>query len=1019
MNIRTTKTRESKRIRPIGFAALIAIGMIAASCKGTKPTNRVISLPVSTEDTSRESLSRYVETLENAPELLARERALLDRRMELRYNWSLNRALERGNVKVRAIAPPLQLTGDPTIDENRKHTILLVADDLRPGTTFLDEYEVRVGPDTLTAVVAPATSAASLERIDAEIAMENLRMVRADRALLSSGITTVSNFAAFAAPQIGQLLIASSNTLSEITNRAALANQRVTELRATIAEANTNIAAAKLQRNTSTNLGKEEIARLATTIREAELTKLDKAARIGEALKEQSELSNVEALYRQKIQAIQASTNNAAAMSAHAGLAVLEDFWAREADARRQLAQIKGSSGEYAMRSAVTITMRASSLRSIPQVTVDVIRRRGSADGTQNGAQSELSQRLRLSLKQAEGVFRNLRKLEILLHNKEFDRANVEASIDYHLATLSTVSGQIIGAASFFQPAKNEEAGRLKDMLAELSKLSTEAIRPLEEVQRAWDTSIRELKEAGKTLLDVRERTTTVSESSEIETLIRDMNNGTNTLTYLSLDIAAIQRALTNRALLSTNAEAFAMQLNSLTGRVQEARLKSEATIALLTNAVISLKGAATQKAAVTTNLNQRSNEIKGLNDKLEAARARIEEALEKFTVTKSTVTNLSMKTAAIQAAGPRKDTLQQELYSLLTNICEKAPLSIGSHFDRGETVSADHVKETLAAIDGRLHEIAKATSILESVDLEENAELNFFEKPKRNGTTTPAGAFLTDPEGTFAKIEQGDIAIFRFNVLRGVVSTTAFLLPEDGATKLFGRRFNDLFYVAQVTLRNPNDKPILVYGNTMRFVVRMTGGSPTELGEDGRPKRLNWWATFEPMDYDNVRRILEESNEKTWQKWLSKGIDFASMAGGIGSAFTTSLDFARGVGLFSGTFAPATKRLLEEDLLRFERNFREKGLNDIEEISAGGILTRYVFLPKGPIYGDFEYDPVAANALDGETESGFLRDEKSSRNFARKALRPSYIYSLRREEVYVEGKRILQSDPLSSTGIK
>jgi hypothetical protein len=110
----------------------------------------------------------------------------------------------------------------------------------------------------------------------------------------------------------------------------------------------------------------------------------------------------------------------------------------------------------------------------------------------------------------------------------------------------------------------------------------------------------------------------------------------------------------------------------------------------------------------------------------------------------------------------------------------------------------------------------------------------------------------------------------------------------------------------------------------------------------------------------------------------------------------------------------------LEADLKRFESNFREKGLNNIEEIPAGGTLTRYVFLPKGPIYGDYAYDPATANDLPLSTEEGrsiLPSTSPGSHKFGRLALQPTYIFNIRREEVYVEGKRILSSDPLSSTG--
>ena len=52
------------------------------------------------------------------------------------------------------------------------------------------------------------------------------------------------------------------------------------------------------------------------------------------------------------------------------------------------------------------------------------------------------------------------------------------------------------------------------------------------------------------------------------------------------------------------------------------------------------------------------------------------------------------------------------------------------------------------------------------------------------------------------------------------------------------------------------------------------------------------------------------------------------------------------------------------EDLVRYQQNFGEFGLQAIKEIEAGGAITRQIFLPKGPIYGDFLYDIAVANSI-------------------------------------------------------
>lgn len=280
------------------------------------------------------------------------------------------------------------------------------------------------------------------------------------------------------------------------------------------------------------------------------------------------------------------------------------------------------------------------------------------------------------------------------------------------------------------------------------------------------------------------------------------------------------------------------------------------------------------------------------------------------------------------------------------------------------------------------------------------------------------------DASGVVGRILAGDQAVFRLNVLHGVVTTTGFLLADDGAAQIFGQAFADSFFAAQVTLKNQNDKPILVYGNTMRLVVRMNAvRADGQLSQDGVPLRYNWWATYEPLDYDAIRRMMEGQQEHSWQKTITKAIDLALMAGGgwVGVG-APGEGFTRAFGVISA-LSPKLKDMIEADLRRNAANFLEKGLHDIEEIPSQGIITRYVFLPKGPIYGTYAFDEaVAAELPISAAENrywGWVPFVKTSRDFGRAALQPAYIHDIRREEVYVDGKRILASDPLTSAGAR
>jgi hypothetical protein len=269
----------------------------------------------------------------------------------------------------------------------------------------------------------------------------------------------------------------------------------------------------------------------------------------------------------------------------------------------------------------------------------------------------------------------------------------------------------------------------------------------------------------------------------------------------------------------------------------------------------------------------------------------------------------------------------------------------------------------------------------------------------------------------SFNRIAQGNVAVFRYNVLRGLARTTAFLLADDNAELLFGKRFADTFHIAQITITNTDDKPIIVNETTMRMIVRMTTLAPylndLEEGQkvaSGKYVRHTFWATYQPLDIGAVRRMMRQSNEESWQRVTSRMLDLAGVGVGVASAFVSSIDFARGAALFNGTISPVLKDQLNADLLRYEENLESAVLDKDREIQPGDSNTRYVFLPKGPIFGTFAFDSDTADNLP------FKGAQQGSRDFGRTALIPAYIYDIRREEVYIEGKRILKSDKLTPT---
>ena len=122
----------------------------------------------------------YVASYLYAREMFPLQRELVRRDLELRTNWTLLQAQRSGNVHVRAVAQPLQFTGDDAVDMSKTYSVLLIADDIPPGKKFLDVYDVTIGPNPLAAVVRDAMGARSLADTDLALIQENVTRLTID-----------------------------------------------------------------------------------------------------------------------------------------------------------------------------------------------------------------------------------------------------------------------------------------------------------------------------------------------------------------------------------------------------------------------------------------------------------------------------------------------------------------------------------------------------------------------------------------------------------------------------------------------------------------------------------------------------------------------------------------------------------------------------------------------------------------------------------------------------------------------
>jgi hypothetical protein len=830
----------TKRFSPFDWISIlfVAIVAVASSCTFHHP-RKLAPLRQSNKPTNEQS---YVDSFIDSPEMFPRERALLDRRMELQLNWATQEAIKNGNIRVRALAPPLQITGDPNMDVASTHEILIVADDLKPGEVFTNSYEIRVGPKPDLATICPAQAANSLAQADQIYGEEQLTRITLDMQSLKSSGTLASNIGPTLQLHLADITSAHTNQMEALLT---LTNSIIADLQFQItnmASINSNITAlssnrtAELQKGAAANTNQiaewdKELQKARGNVAEAEAQSKRLTNQLQSARSQIVDAGRRFESARSKVNEAMISTNYIGATILAEG--VLQDFWKSWLTSHADLSELSNSRHSYNMNSAMTVAFRVEALKGLQEITIEVIRRiRATNNASAPGA--TVVQDRDLSI--LKGILGSL------------------------TVTLQTLNGLLL---------------------------------------------------ADKAMLDDGSRSR----------FLKIQND------RLAADI----------------------------GRV-------EAMIVVRSN------NQPERKANSTSVLNAEKASVENINKEL----------------------NATLR------------GMQMNLTNLEVSVLSKQQRALGEI-----TKTTKLIARAVLLVENLRREKSPAGTKTPAADLPQGTE------------STSVDIGNQDPNGTFGMIQHGDLAVFRFNVLRGVVSTTAFLLADDNAAGLFGQAFADQFYVAQTTFRNPNDKPILIYGNTMRLVVRMDtpAASSDALSEDGQWLRKFWWATYEPLDYDSIRRMLETMQDHSWQHRAAQALDLTSMGLGVwGAAANPGTQTLRVIAAFGGV-KPGLKDLLEADLNRYALNFREKGLNSIEEIPAQGTLTRCVFLPKGPIYGDY-VDIAEAGGLPLFSEEDHRNPfGPDSRSFGKRALLPAYIHNVRREEVYVEGKRILVSDPLTPTG--
>jgi hypothetical protein len=184
-----------------------------------------------------------------------------------------------------------------------------------------------------------------------------------------------------------------------------------------------------------------------------------------------------------------------------------------------------------------------------------------------------------------------------------------------------------------------------------------------------------------------------------------------------------------------------------------------------------------------------------------------------------------------------------------------------------------------------------------------------------------------------------------------------------------FGTQFASTFTVADVVFENPNDRPILVYGSSLRAQVRFLAAvddvkavlgtkaieNPALLGQYRWGDRLasealDFTEYVRPMAYSDILAIFSYQQEADpRQRTISSLKSVGELAAGA-AVFVTGADYGSGVAIFTGVLIPELEKQLLWDVLKHLKNLESRSLKEVEEIPERGELRRVVFFPKRAI---------------------------------------------------------------------
>ncbi len=219
---------------------------------------------------------------------------------------------------------------------------------------------------------------------------------------------------------------------------------------------------------------------------------------------------------------------------------------------------------------------------------------------------------------------------------------------------------------------------------------------------------------------------------------------------------------------------------------------------------------------------------------------------------------------------------------------------------------------------------------------------------------------------------------------------TAAFQVEDDPSVlKHFGKVFAETFYCLEVTLDNRYDKPVKIDSGAIRLpifriskMIPYNAGSGDQVLKDtSRPEE---WFSFEfkgkhykvetqertAMNFTSILGIIRYDQYHNKSSIIVRMLRTTGVIVGAVAPFVTAEDFGNWSSFFQGPLTGEAEKLLLAELIANLEFINANAMHDSITIDGKTEVTKYVFFPRGDIYGVWGYQ--ASRILSIYTDSEF-----------------------------------------------